>query len=256
MTPRGIQLDALVRRYGKTTALDGVDLWIQPGTLVCLLGRNGAGKTTALETIAGLQAPTKGDVRIAGVSVRSDRIHHVRRRLGYLPQTPALYEQLTGREFLRFIGELYEVAPGTLALLDERIATMEMSDAADSPIRTYSVGMKKKIAWLSSILNEPDFLVLDEPFVSLDAVAARRVKETMLRFRDEGRVVLFATHTLEIAERFGDRLAILDGGRLLFQGSVEALRAQHGGCTGETLETLFLRLTGAKCDGSSARAGR
>lgn len=243
MTERGIRLDRLTRRYGRDTALDGVDLWIPPGVLFCILGRNGAGKTTALETIAGLGNPTGGDVRIAGISVRSPDVRALRRRIGYLVQTPALYEHLTGREFLRFVGELYEVTPSSLGSLDRRLAAFEMSDAADAPIRTYSAGTKKKVAFLASILHDPEFLVLDEPFVSLDAVAARRVKEEMLRLKDAGRVVLFSTHTMELAERIADRLAILDRGQILFEGTLRELRSEHGLGPDEALESLFLRLT-------------
>lgn len=255
MTEPAIQLDGLTRRYGDTTALDAVDLSIPSGTLFCLLGRNGAGKTTALDTVAGLARPTRGDVRISGVSARSSAIRGVRRRMGYMVQSPALYHHLTGREFLRFVGELYEVAPRDLARLDERLASLEMTEAADTAIRTYSAGMKKKIAFLASILYEPEYLLLDEPFASLDAVAARIVKEEMVRFRDARRVVLFATHTMEIAERFAERLAILDRGRLRFEGTLQELRSRHGIRPDEALEALFLRLTAADGAGCPSSGG-
>lgn len=248
MKDPGILLQRLTRCHGTTTALDSVDLSIKPGLLHCVLGRNGAGKTTMMEVIGGLGMPTRGDAFLGGVSVRSAAARRVRRSLGYLAQTPALYEHLTGREFLLFVAELYHVPLFRFDRLDEGLAALEMRDAADTVIRTYSAGMRKKIAWLAAVLHEPHFLVLDEPFVALDAVSVRQVRETMIRFRDAGRVVLFSTHTMEIAERFADRLTILHRGRVRFDGTFEELRSIHGRGAEETLETLFIRLTEGQLD--------
>jgi ABC-2 type transport system ATP-binding protein len=240
-----IELDALTKVYGSKVAVDRLSLSIEAGTLICLLGPNGAGKTTTIHTIMGLKNPTSGDVRIRGTSVRSPEIHRIRRVIGYVPEQPVLYEHLTGREFLQFIAELYQVdAPG-LARIDAHLEQLGLAGEADDLIRTYSLGMRKKLACLAALVHDPEILVLDEPTGALDAVSARIVKELMLEARDAGRAVLFTTHILEIAERLADRVAIIDAGTLRFEGSLEELREQVHGRPDETLEDLFIRVTGA-----------
>lgn len=239
-----IEVDELTKVYGSKVAVDRLTISLNPGSLFCLLGPNGAGKTTTIHTIMGLKNPSSGDVRIRGTSVRSPEIHRVRRSIGYLPEQPVLYEHLTGREFLQFVAELYEV-DAKAARIDQRLEHFGLAGDADTLIRTYSLGMRKKIALLAAILHDPDVLILDEPTGALDAVSARAVKDLMIDARARGKLVLFTTHILESAERIADSVAIIDRGRLRFQGSLKKLRTDFDGRPDETLEDIFIRITGA-----------
>ena len=236
-----IELEGVTKRYGSIVALADLCLNIEGGELCCLLGRNGAGKTSVINAIMGLTYPTRGEVRIGGVDTRSTEIHEVRRSVGYLPQRSVLYEQLTGREFIRFIGGLYEITAAGFRAADRHLEALGLGDAADRRVREYSVGMKRRLAFMASILHEPAYLILDEPTGSLDVASVVFVEEVMTRYRNEGRLVLFSTHQLDLAERCSDRLVVLDGGRLTFTGCVPGFRAEHGLGATETLEDLFLR---------------
>lgn len=238
-----IEIDHLTKSYGSHAAVRDLSLTLRPGELFCFLGPNGAGKSTTINTLMGLKSPTSGDIRINGVSVLSPEIHAVRRRIGYVPEQPVLYDFLTGREFLHFVGELYEVDAADLRRIDPWLARFGLAAEADTLIRTYSMGMRKKIAFLAALVPDPEILVLDEPTGALDAASARAVKDVMLESRDAGKLVFFTTHVMEIAERFADRIAILDQGTLRAEGSMAELRARYGLYPSETLENIFLRLT-------------
>ncbi len=236
-----IELEGVTKRYGSVVALADLCLNIEGGELCCLLGRNGAGKTSVINAIMGHTYPTRGEVRIGGIDTRSTEIHEVRRSVGYLPQRTVLYEQLTGREFIRFIGGLYEINAAGFRAADRHLEALGLGDVADRRVREYSVGMKRRLAFMASILHEPSYLILDEPTGSLDVASAVFVEEVMTRYRNEGRLVLFSTHQLDLAERCSDRLVVLDGGRLTFTGCVPGFRAEHRLGAAETLEDLFLR---------------
>lgn len=239
-----IEFDYTSKIYGNHVAVDRVNLSLLGGSILALLGRNGAGKTTALQMIMGLRYPTSGDIRIEGVSIRSPDIHRIRKAVGYLPDTPVLYDELTGREFLHFVGELYGVGQPRMNLVDPFLARLEMEDAADTRMEGYSAGMKKKISFLAAILPRPRLLILDEPTVSLDPVGGREMKEMIQEHRDSGGTVLLTTHMMDLAERLPDTVAIMDRGRLTFHGKPSELRKSYGRCGTETLEDVFLRLTG------------
>ena len=248
-----IEIDRLSKTYGDKVAVNDLSLTLEPGSLFCLLGPNGAGKTTTIHTIMGLKNPSSGDVRIAGTSVRSPEIHRVRRSVGYLPEQPLLYDDLTGREYLQFVAVLYGVDADT-ARIDSRLAQFGLASDCDKLIRTYSMGMRKKIALLAAIVHDPAVLILDEPTGALDAASARAVKEIMTEAREAGKVVLFTTHVMEIAERLADRLAIIDSGQLLFDGSLDDLMAHPASRPGDTLEDVFIRMTTDRTGAASSIA--
>jgi ABC-2 type transport system ATP-binding protein len=221
----GIELCGLTVRYGRTLALDAVDLEAQHRAVYVLLGRNGAGKSTVVRVIAGLVLPSGGDLRIAGTSVRSSDIHRVRRSLGFLPQEPVLHEELSGTEFLRFIRDLYGVAPTEEDRQRGQLARMDVGAwVDDAPIRAYSTGMRKKIALLASLVPRPKCWVLDEPFAGLDEAGARAVEDEIERIRADG-LVFLTSHDPHLAERLADRVGVLDGGRTVFEGPVASFRA-------------------------------
>lgn len=241
-----IELIHLHKTYGEKTAVRDLNLKIRPGLIHCFLGPNGAGKTTTIKTIMGLKNPTRGDILIKGVSHYSKEIHEIRRSIGYLPEETILYEHLTGREFLHFIGELY----GMQRHLQDRIQAIlehfDLAADADKLIETYSLGMKKKTAIMATLLHEPDILIYDEPTGGLDAIAARKVKAILQDFRIRGKVVFFTTHIMELAERITERLAIIDKGNLCFDGTLAELRQDHGVRPDEPLEDIFVRLITTK----------
>jgi ABC-2 type transport system ATP-binding protein len=239
-----IELVHLTKEYGPKCAVRDLTLTIPSGLIYCFLGPNGAGKTTTIKTIMGLKNPTRGDVLINGVSIRSRQIHEIRRSVGYLPDELMLYEHLTGREFLHFIGELYNVGPGLSDRVQVGLEKFDLSEDADTLIQKYSLGMKKKIALLATLIHDPNILIYDEPTGSLDALSARHVKDILLDYRNKGRLIFFTTHVMEIAERFADRLAIINEGSLFFDGSLDELRDRHSQKADETLEDIFIRIVG------------
>ena len=242
MAPR-IEIHHLTKSYGDKVAVRDLSLTLRSGEVFCFLGPNGAGKTTTIHTIVGHKNPTAGDVRINGVHVGSSEIHEVRRAVGYMAEQPVLYDYLTGREFLLFIAELYGVDASGRNWIDEQLQRLELGGDADTLIKSYSLGMKKKIAFLAALVPDPDILLFDEPTGALDAASARLVKDHMLEARDAGKLVFFTTHIMEIAERLADRLAVIHHGRLIAQGTLDDLRQQFGHTPGESLEDIFLRIT-------------
>lgn len=237
-----IELVRLTKEYGPKCAVRDLTLTIPTGLIYCFLGPNGAGKTTTIKTIMGLKNPTRGDVLINGVSIRSKQIHEIRRSMGYLSDEITLYEHLTGREFLHFIGELYGVGPILSDRIQAGLDKFDLTDDADAMIQKYSLGMKKKIALLATLIHDPDMLIYDEPTGNLDALSARHVKDILLDYKNRGRLVFFTTHIMEIAERFADRLAIINEGSLYFDGPLIELRERYSLKAQESLEDIFIRL--------------
>ncbi len=249
-----IETRNLTRHYGSLRAVQDLNLAVRAGELYGFLGPNGAGKSTTLRMLAGVLRPTAGAAVVAGHEVQAEAMQ-AKRSTGFMPDEPAVYEQLTGREFLRFVGGLYGLSD---AAIDERAAALlrllDLSDKADDEIRGYSHGMRQKIVLCTALLHEPRVLLLDEPLSGLDPHSARRVKETLREFCRRGGAVLLSTHTLEVAERLCDRVGILHQGRLIAEGTMDDLRAQAHGAAGATLEDLFLQLTGGEAWAEVVRA--
>jgi ABC-2 type transport system ATP-binding protein len=241
-----IQTSDLTRFYGALAAVRDLNLSVEKGELFGFLGPNGAGKTTTIRMIIGLLHPTSGTVRVAGHDVSQEPMA-VKRSVGYLPQTPLLYERLTGREFLRFIGGLYGISEKKIESRTKHLMElMALSDKADQLIESYSGGMRNKIGLCAALLHQPPVLVLDEPLTGLDPHSARQVKDLLRDMCRRGHTVFLSTHVLEIAERVCDRVGILDQGQLIAVGTMEDLRAQARSNGDTTLEDLFLELTGGE----------
>jgi ABC-2 type transport system ATP-binding protein len=248
-----IETDNLTRHFGSLAAVQGLNLRVEKGELFGFLGPNGAGKTTTIRMMIGLLRPTAGTVRVAGHDVQQEPLA-VKRAVGYLAQTPLLYDRLTGREFLRFLGGLYGLADDRIeARTKHLLALMELSEKADQVIESYSGGMRHKIGLCGALLHEPPVLILDEPLTGMDPHSARRIKDLLGSLCRQGRTVFLSTHVLEIAERVCDRVGILDQGQLIAVGTMEALRAQARSTAQTTLEDLFLQLTGGET--AAAMAG-
>lgn len=232
------------KAYGSVPALHHVSFTVPAGQIVGLLGPNGAGKSTTMKAVLGLVRPDGGSIRVFGRDLREDRIA-AKREIGYVPETPALYEFLTGAEYLDFIADMYGVPA---AVRRERIpqflAGLELAGHENALISGYSLGMKQKVALIAALLHRPRLLVLDEPLNGLDPRSARVVKDLLRNLAaSDGVGVLFSTHVLEIAQAICDRVVILHHGNVLAADTVEGLRARSGAAS-SGLEDVFLAMTG------------
>ncbi|HEX6104367.1 MAG TPA: ABC transporter ATP-binding protein [Gemmatimonadales bacterium] len=242
-----IRLTGLVKRYGKFTAVDGVDLEVPRGELFGLLGPNGAGKTTTIRMIAGILRPTAGTVEVGGFNVQRQPLE-AKHRMGYIPDRPFVYDKLTGGEFLRFAAALYgQDGPVVERRIDELLDLFELTQWKNELTESYSHGMRQKLIISGALVHRPDVIVVDEPMVGLDPKSARLLKDLFRQFVDRGGTVLMSTHTLEVAEQMCDRIAIVYRGRIAAHGTMSELREQTA--SGDlSLEALFLKLTGGLGD--------
>ena len=224
-----IDLQGLCKRYGSVVALAGVSLSVPQGCLYGLLGPNGAGKTTTLRILATLLAPDSGQVRLAGIDALADP-RRVRSRLGYVAQEVAIDKILTGRELLRLQGDLYHLSRGDReSRLEQLVELLGMADWIDRRCGTYSGGMRRRLDLATGLLHRPEVLVLDEPTVGLDLESRSAIWQVLRRLRQEGITVLLSSHYLEEVDALADRLAILDGGRVIAEGTPSDLKAALGG---------------------------
>ncbi len=224
-----IHLDQISKAYGPVVALDGLSLHVPAGSLYGLLGPNGAGKTTALRILCTLLAPDAGGVRVAGLDALQQP-RQVRERLGYVAQEVAIDKILTGREMLRLQGALYHLAaPHLRQRIDDLIQLLGMGGWIDRRCGTYSGGMRRRLDLASGLLHQPSVLVLDEPTVGLDIESRGVIWQVLRELRDAGTTVLLSSHYLEEIDALADRLAILDGGRVIAEGSPSELKRALGG---------------------------
>ena len=238
-----IETSHLVKHYGDKPAVDDVSFQVYGGEIFGFLGPNGAGKTTTIKMIVGLLHPSQGLVKVNGFDVVAQPLQ-AKAACGYVPDEPNLYAKLTGRELLRFVGDLYNLDRQRLAQrTEELLRVLDLNEAADNTIDSYSHGMQQKASLAAALMHDPKVLVLDEPTVGLDPKSARLIKDILRQMADRGTAVFLSTHILEIAERMCDRIGIIDKGALVAVGTMNELRSL--GKAGETsLEDIFLGLTG------------
>jgi len=238
-----IEIHDLVKRYGDKIAVDDISLEVHAGEVFGFLGPNGAGKTTTIKMIVGLLQPTSGTVQVAGYDVQTQPLL-AKASSGYVPDTPNLYAKLTGRELLRFVGDLYDLDRRQVAQrTDELLRMFDLAAAADDTVDSYSHGMQQKTSLACALMHDPKVLVLDEPTVGLDPKSARLIKDILGQMAGRGATVFLSTHILEIAERMCDRIGIINKGALIAVGTMDELRSL--GKAGEvSLEDIFLGLTG------------
>jgi ABC-type multidrug transport system ATPase subunit len=234
------EADRVTKRYGSLTAVDDVSFSVG-GEIFGLLGANGAGKSTLIKMLVGLLGPDGGTLRVAGHDVRLDAIA-ARRAVGYLPEDLELYERLTGREFLRFVGGV-KGAPPDDERLESDLDAFGIIDKADHLIKEYSLGMKKKIGLLAAFLGSPRILVLDEPLNALDAYSMRLVEQRLAAFRDVGVAVVLSSHVMAFVERICSRVLILRAGKTVAVGSPAELRDQAG-LPGAPFDDVFFHFAG------------
>ena len=242
-----IETEKLCKNYDGKEAVVELDLAIASGELFCFLGPNGAGKTTTIKMLAGLLIPSAGRARIAGFDIQSLPIE-AKRRIGYIPDRPYLYEKLSGRDFFTFVGDLFGIdRVHQAAKLDEYFHLFKLTHAADEFIENYSHGMRQKLVFATSLMHEPEVLIVDEPMVGLDPQSARTIKKLLRREADGGKTVFLSTHQLSVAEELADRIGVIHHGRMLFLGTIKELKEQMA--RDGSLEDLFLSLTAEEDDG-------
>src|SRR5579863_7631913 len=228
-----IEVRDLRKLYDGKAAVDGLTLTVPRGCFFGFLGPNGAGKSTTIRMLIGLAAPTSGTIELLGLKMPEQELE-IKKRIGLVPDENLLFDRLTGREFLEFVGRMYAL-DRRLAMqrADELLELFELAGERRKLIAEYSKGMRKRIAMAASLIHHPELFLMDEPFEGVDAVGARLMKDILLDQVKRGATIFLTSHVLEVVERLCDRVAIIDHGRIVTCGSMEELR---GG--GESLEDV------------------
>ena len=231
-----LTIDHLTKTFGDKKAVDDLSLRIAPGEIYGFIGHNGAGKTTTLKSIAGIQQFDRGEIRIAGISVRDDPLS-CKKIMAFIPDNPDLYDFMTGIKYLNFVADVFGVEPTErLRRIHELAERFSLTADLAQPISAYSHGMKQKLAIISAWLHTPRLILMDEPFVGLDPTASHLLKEMMRDVCRSGGAIFFSTHVLEVAERLCDKVAIIKQGRLIRSGTMDEVKGDA------SLESVFLEL--------------
>jgi ABC-2 type transport system ATP-binding protein len=234
-----IEARQIQKKYGNFQAVHPMDLDVADGEIFGFLGLNGAGKTTTLRMLAGVLPPSGGTIKIDGLSLETDPVE-ARRRMGFIPDRPYLYDKLTAREFLLFLGSLYGVdKKGLPNRVDEVLELQGLLEMGDALVEGFSHWIKQRLTLAGALLHRPRLLIVDEPMVGLDPRGTKQIKETFRELAREGRTVFLSTHTLDVAAEVCDRLAIVHKGRIALKGTLSEVVPE-----GSTLEEVFLRITG------------
>ncbi len=235
-----ISIRGLVKSYGGNQVLKGIDLDIKPGQIIGYIGPNGAGKSTTVKILCGIITEFEGDINVFGYDLKTQGIE-IKKRIGYVPENGALYDLLTPREYLNFIGTLYGISKDNLdPRIDNLLSIFGMEKNADQRMDTFSKGMKQKILIMAGIINNPDIIFLDEPLNGLDANSVILVKEMLARLASEGKTIFFCSHLMDVVEKISDRIILINDGKVLADGTFDDLKTEKSA----TLEKLFANLTG------------
>ena len=231
-----LRIEHLTKTYGEKKAVDDLSVHIRPGEIYGFIGHNGAGKTTTLKSVAGILRFDSGRILIDGHSVETEPLV-CKQSMAYIPDNPDLYDYMTGIGFLNFVADIFGVDAETRAGRIRSYAdAFELTADLAQPISAYSHGMKQKLAVISALIHEPKLILMDEPFVGLDPIAAHTLKGIMRDICNRGGAIFFSTHVLEVAEKLCDKVAIIREGRLIRSGTMEEVRGDS------SLESVFLEL--------------
>ena len=221
--------------------MDDLNLHIAPGEIYGFIGHNGAGKTTTLKSVAGILQFDQGEIYVDGKSIRTQPLE-CKRTFAYIPDNPDLYDYMTGIKYLNFVADIFGVsAADRQDRIRQYAGLFELTEDLAQPVAAYSHGMKQKLAIISAWLHRPRLILMDEPFVGLDPKASHLLKGMMRQVCDEGGAIFFSTHVLEVAEKLCDKVAIIQGGRLIRSGTMEEVKGD------DSLEDVFLELEGESC---------
>ncbi len=235
-----IEVSGLIKQFGSVKAVDDVSFSIPEGQICGYLGPNGAGKTTTVKLLTGMLKPDSGTARIAGYDILTDPVE-VKKRIGLVPESGAVYQSLTPREYLGFVGRLYHMSEELIqSRIDEFLHFLDLESKIDQPMTGFSKGMKQKVVIASALIHQPDVLFLDEPLSGLDANAALLLKELIRNLAHQGKTVFYTSHILEVVENLCDRVIILHNGKITADGSVNQLKDMT---RQSSLEGVFSQLT-------------
>lgn len=237
-----IEMENLTKRFGETTAVSNLTTSIEAGTVYGFLGPNGAGKTTTMQILTTLIRPTSGTARVAGHSIENREA--VTPNIGYLPEEPPLYDELTGREQLEYVAGLRDLPEQqTTGRIDRLLERFDLDDDANKRIGAYSKGMRQKVGVIQAVLHEPAVAFLDEPTSGLDPRAARTMRDTIAELAGQDMTIFLSTHILPVVDELADTVGVLHQGKLVTEGDPETLK--HRAETGESrsLEDAFLEVT-------------
>lgn len=236
-----INIRNLEKSFGNKKVLKGIDLDVYPGQIIGYIGPNGVGKSTTVKIMLGLIGEYTGDVQVLGEDVSSGKVEY-KRKIGYVPETADIYDNLTGREYLTFIGELHNIDYNEA---NEKAKSMMklfgLKNVYDSRISSYSKGMKQKLLIISSLINDPEILFLDEPLSGIDANSVMVIKEVLEELKLQGKTVFYSSHIMEVVEKISNRIVLINDGQIVADGSFEELK---GKSMGGSLEDIFNQLTG------------
>jgi len=240
-----ILLKDLTKFYGNNKAVDNLTLEIPAGKLFAFIGPNGAGKTTTAKMITGLLKPTSGEIIIDGKDIKNDLLA-IKRITSYIPDQPFLYEKLSGREFLNFIAQIFQMSPEhAKAQVDYYLNLFQMEEYIDQLIESYSLGMKQKVVIAAGLIHNPRIVVVDEPLVGLDPANVKTVKQLFRQLVQNGTTIFMSTHILSIAQEIADIIGVIYRGKLIAQGTFQELKSlgKYQSNDGVSLEDIFLLLT-------------
>lgn len=245
-----LEVEGLAKSYGEVLALRDLTVQVDEGQCLVLLGRNGAGKTTALRCMAGVLMPSAGTVRVDGIDAADDPTA-VRAKVGLMPEVPGLYERMSARAYLDHFGAIYDIAPDTRARrITQLLEIFELTDAGDRWLGTFSKGMRQKVALIRATLHRPRLILADEPTSALDPDSARRAWVYLKDLQKEGCALVICTHSMEEAEHLSGDIGIMSGGRALAIGNLNELRRESGLKTRQeirelpTLQDIYLAIVG------------
>ena len=234
-----LEVKNLTKRFRGLTAVDNVSFQIRPGEILGYLGPNGSGKSTTVKIITGLLEPSDGEVRLHGRTLVDDPIAF-KSRLGYVPEEPYLYTHLSGAEYLIFIARLRSIPYGTaLARAADLLRLFQLHEARNSPMATYSKGMRQRVLLAAALLHDPELLILDEPFSGLDVNAALLLRGLLEVFAGEGKMILFSSHVLEVVEKVCSRVVILYKGKVVLEDTIENVKSSLN----PDLQQVFAQVT-------------
>lgn len=238
-----IRVENLVKKYGPKVAVDGISFHVDDGEIYGLLGPNGSGKSTTMKILAGILRPTSGKVLVNEIDAARNPLE-VKKVVGYVPETPVLYESLTPSELFNFVGSIRGIQKETLEERVKRLVkAFGIEEYLEQFIGTLSFGTQQKVSIITALLHEPGVLVLDESMNGLDPKSARILRELLLEFKREGKSIVFSTHVLQLAEMVCDRIGLIYRGKLIAEGTIDELKER---AHEENLEDVFLKLTESK----------